>query len=148
MAVQQMEAWEKRSLPHNDRAFSLYKAWLLAKAEAAGLKVTDIKISPTSSNSSAYTAIAYSISATGSLSAVTSMLYEFYHSPQLHQITHLQLTRPPGSSQLTVNLDVEALSIRGALANDKLPEGDSKRLKLASADDYKKSLGERDLVAA
>src|SRR5437867_2422577 len=55
-AVQQMEAWQKRSLPHNDRAFSLYKAWLLAKADAAGLKVTDIKISPTTSNSTAYTA--------------------------------------------------------------------------------------------
>src|SRR5437016_5868710 len=85
-AVQQMEAWQKRSLPHNDRAFSLYKAWLLAKAEAAGLKVIDSKISPTTSNSSAYIAVAYSIVAYGSLSSVTGMLYEFYHSPQLHQI--------------------------------------------------------------
>ena len=31
--------------------------------------------------------------------------------------------------------------MKGAVATDKLPEGDTKRLKLASADDYKKSLG-------
>lgn len=148
-AVQQMESWQQRSLPsNNERASSLYKAWLLEKAKDAGLAVSDIKLSPTSSNSSAYTAVAYSIVANGSLSSVTSMLYEFYHSPQLHQITRLQLTRPPGSSQLTVNLDVEALSLRGAVATDQLPQGDSKRLKLASAEAYKKSLTERDLVSA
>jgi len=38
--------------------------------------------------------------------------------------------------------------MKGAVATDKLPEGDAKRLKLASADDYKKSLAERDIVSA
>ena len=76
------------------------------------------------------------------------MLYEFYRSPQLHQISRLQLSREPGAAQLTVSLDVEALSMKGAVATDKLPEGDTKRLKLASADDYKKSLAERDIVTA
>src|SRR5438105_831304 len=53
-AVQQMEAWQKRSLPaNNEKAFSLYKAWLLDKAKAAGLAVSDIKLSPTTSNSNA-----------------------------------------------------------------------------------------------
>jgi hypothetical protein len=74
------------------------------------------------------------------------MLYEFYRSPQLHQISGLRLTRPPGASQLTISLDAEALSMKGAVATDKLPEGDAKRLKLASADEYKKSLAERDIV--
>ena len=37
-AVQQMEAWQQRSLPADrEKALSLYKAWLLAKAKEAGL---------------------------------------------------------------------------------------------------------------
>jgi hypothetical protein len=149
-AVKQIEEWDKRSLPANyDKAQSLYKAWLAGKAKDAGLAVRDItKLTPTATSSNAFKAIKYNLVATGSLSSITGMLYEFYLSPQLHQITRLQLTRPPGASQLTVNMDVEALSLQGALAKDKLPEGDSKRLKLASADDYKKTFGDRNLVSA
>src|SRR5262249_15461487 len=84
----------------------------------------------------------------GSLSNVVAMLYEFYRSPQLHQITSLTLNRAAGSSQLTVNLNVEALSLKGATATNKLPEGDSKQLKLASADAYQKNFAERDVVTA
>jgi cellobiose-specific phosphotransferase system component IIA len=148
-AVKQMEAWQQRALPANfDKALSLYKAWLLAKAKDSGLVVSDITLLPTTNNNAAYKAIGYQMVASGSLSSVVSMLYEFYRSPQLHQISRLQLTRPPGAAQLTVSLDVEALSMKGAVATNKLPEGDAKRLKLASADDYKKSLAERDIVTA
>jgi cellobiose-specific phosphotransferase system component IIA len=148
-AVKQMEAWQQRALPANfDKALSLYKAWLLAKAKDSGLVVSDITLLPTTNNNAAYKAIGYQMVASGSLSSVVSMLYEFYRSPQLHQISRLQLTRPAGAAQLTVSLDVEALSMKGAVATDKLPKGDAKRLKLASADDYKKSLAERDIVTA
>jgi cellobiose-specific phosphotransferase system component IIA len=147
-AVKQMEAWQQRALPGNfDKALSLYKAWLLAKAKDSGLAVSDITLQPTTNNNAAFKAIAYQITASGSLSSVVSMLYEFYRSPQLHQINHLTLTHPAGAAQLTVTLEVEALSMKGAVATDKLPEGDAKRLKLASADDYKKSLAERDVVS-
>jgi hypothetical protein len=148
-AVKQMEAWQQRALPANfDKALSLYKAWLLAKAKDSGLVVSDITLLPTTNNNAAYKAIGYQMVASGSLSSVVSMLYEFYRSPQLHQVSRLQITRPAGAAQLTVSLDVEALSMKGAVANDKLPEGDAKRLKLASADAYKKSLAERDIVTA
>ncbi|HEX5471746.1 MAG TPA: hypothetical protein VFW73_07650 [Lacipirellulaceae bacterium] len=149
-AVKQMEAWNKRSLPADkDKALSIYKAWLLGKAKDAGLVVKDINpLTATATNSNAFTAIKYNMAANGSLSSVTGMLYELYRSPQLQQITRLQLTRPTGASDLSISMDVEALSLRGAVATDKLPEGDSKRLKLASAEDYKKSLAERDLVSA
>jgi len=148
-AVKQMEAWQQRALPANfDKALSLYKAWLLAKAKDSGLVVSDITLLPTTNNNAAYKAIGYQMVASGSLSSVVSMLYEIYRSPQLHQVSRLQITRPAGAAQLTVSLDVEALSMKGAVANDKLPEGDAKRLKLASADAYKKSLAERDIVTA
>lgn len=148
-AVKQMEAWQQRALPANfDKALSLYKAWLLAKAKDSGLVVSDITLLPTTNKNAAYQALGYQMVASGSLSSVVSMLYEFYRSPQLHQISRLQITRPTGAAQLTVSLDVEALSMKGAVATDKLPEGDAKRVKLASADDYKKSLAERDIVTA
>jgi hypothetical protein len=47
---------------------------------------------------------------------------------------------------MQVTLEVEALCLKGADAKDALPEGESKRLKLASAAEYQKSLGERDLA--
>jgi hypothetical protein len=146
MAVQQLEAWQERSLPSSrERALSLYKAWLLAKAKDAGLSVDDIKPSARTSASAAFTTIGYRIEATGTLPAVAAMLYEFYRSPQLHQITQLRLSRPVGDSPIRVTFEVEALSLPGA-ATDSLPEGDSKRLKLASLEAYQKSLSERDLV--
>ncbi len=142
-----MEALQKRSLPTDrDKALSLYKAWLLTKAKAAGLTVNDIKLAPRTTASTAFNAIGFQVEATGQLSSVVSMLYEFYHCPQLHQVTRLRLLRPPGAPQLQVTLEVEALCLPGAIATDSLPEGNSKRLKLASAAEYQKSLSERDLA--
>jgi hypothetical protein len=146
-AVRQLQDWESRSLPADrDKAITLYKAWLLETAKKAGLEVNDINPTSRPSASTAYTAIGYQIKAAGSLKNVAAMLYEFYRSPQLHQITRLQLTRPQGATNIEVSLDVEALSLPRAEATDKLPEGDSKRLKLASVDDYQKTLDDRDLV--
>jgi len=146
-ALGKMETWQDRSLPNNrERALSLYKAWLLAKASEAGLTVEDIAPLPRVTTSPTFSAVGYQIEASGSLSAVTAMLYEFYRSPLLHQVTRLNLNRPPGASQLDVTLDVEALSVPRAVATDSLPEGDSKRLKLASLEAYQKSLSERDLA--
>lgn len=146
-AVRQMEELQNRSLPADrDKALSLYKAWLLAKAKAAGLNVDNIKPAPRTTASTAFDAIGYQMEASGTLSSVVSMLYEFYHSPQLHQITRLRLQRPLGSTQLQVTLEVEALCIKGAVATDKVPDFDPKRLKLKSESAYLKSLGERDLA--
>jgi hypothetical protein len=147
-AVRQLQDWESRSLPADrEKALTLYKAWLLEKAKQAGLEVNDINPSSRPSASTAYSAIGYQIKATGTLQSVAAMLYEFYRSPQLHQITRLQLNRPQGTTNIEVSLDVEALSLPRAEATDKLPEGDSKRLKLASLEEYQKTLSERDLVS-
>ena len=142
-------AWNERSLPADrEKALSLYKAWLLEKANAAGLSVDDISPAPTMARSAAnVSAIGYQMKATGSLSSVVGMLYEFYRSPLLHQITLLRLTRPPGASQIQVTFQSEALILPGANATNKLPEGESKRPKLASLAEYQKSLGDRDLVS-
>jgi hypothetical protein len=146
-AVRKIGELQKRSLPADrDKAQSLYKAWLLSKAKAAGLTVNDIKLAARPTSSTAFDAIGYAIEANGPLPAVVSMLYEFYRSPMLQQITKLRLARPLGATQMQVTLEVEALCLPGAAATDALPEGDAKRLKLASAAEYQKSLVERDLA--
>jgi hypothetical protein len=148
-AVQDLERLQKRSLPADpEKALSLYKVWLLTKAKASGLTVNDIKLAPRTTSSTTFNAIGYQIEATGTLTSVAAMLYEFYHSPQLHQIMRLRLQRPTGATQLQVTMEVEALCLPGAVATDTLPEGDSKRLKLASAAEYQKLLAERDLGTA
>ena len=147
-AVRQMEAWRERSLPDNrEKADSLYKAWLLDKAKQAGLAVRNTNPAARPTPSLAFTAIGYRIEATGSLSSVASMLYEFYRSPKLHQIRMLRLDRQLGSNQLLVTLEAEALILPGAATSDKLPEGESKRLKLASLADYHKTFNERNLTS-
>ncbi|HEX4414331.1 MAG TPA: hypothetical protein VH107_11930 [Lacipirellulaceae bacterium] len=146
-AVRQMEQMQQRSLPADrEKALSLYKTWLLNKAKAAGLMVNDIKLAPRTTTSTAFEAIGYQMEASGTLTQLVAMLYEFYHSPQLHQITRLRLLRPPGAAQLQITLEVEALCLSSAVATDSLPEGDSKRLKLANVAEYQKNLGERDLA--
>jgi hypothetical protein len=147
-AMRQMQEWRTRSLPADqEKALTLYKAWLLEKAKAAGLEVSDINPNSRSTGSTAYATVGYAISAKGSLPNVAAMLYEFYRSPQLHQVTKLQMNRPAGASEIEVTMDVEALSLPGADATDKLPDGDSKRLRLAKVEDYKKTFEERDLAS-
>jgi hypothetical protein len=146
-AVRRMQEWQARSLPADrEKALTLYKAWLLEKAKEAGLEVSDIDPSMSPSASTAYAAVGYKLKATGSLEAVVAMMYEFYRSPMLQQVTRLQLNRPQGATQLDVQLDVEALSLPRADAIDELPKGNSNRLRLAGLDEYKKTFSERDLV--
>lgn len=145
-AMQQLENWQELSLPNNrDVANTLYRAWLLQKTKDAGLNVADINTNERTSLSTAYQTIGYVIEARGTLAAVTKFLYEFYRTAQLQQITKLQLTSTPGAPELAVQLQVEALILPGATHTDKLPEGKSDRLKLASAAEYEKNIVGRDL---
>jgi hypothetical protein len=146
-SLRKFEQWQKRSLPANpETAKTLYKAWLLAKAKDAGLTVEGITPASRQTSNPAYKSVGYSMTATGSLSSVIGLLHEFYRSPKLQQVTLLRLMRPVGANQIQVTFDAEALILPGAEATDALPEGESKRLALASLAEYQKSLGERDLM--
>jgi hypothetical protein len=147
-AVRQMEGWHQRALPANrEKAVSLYKAWLFDKATAAGLAVDDIAPAPAARPGAKVSAIGFQMKASGTLSSVVALLYEFYRSPLLQQVTLLRLVRPPGATQVQVTFQSEALLLPGANATDKLPEGESKRLKFDSLAEYHKSFGDRDLVS-
>lgn len=146
-ALKEMTKLQERSLPSDqEKARSLYKAWLLTKAKNSGVTVNDIKQAAKTKTSTEFKAIGYQIEAEGTLTNVVSLLYEFYHSPLLHQITKLRLTRPVGAPHMQVSLEVEALCLPLATSANDLPEGDSKRLKLASVGEYQKVLSDRDIA--
>jgi hypothetical protein len=145
-AMKRLAAWQDKSLPPNrDVALSLYRSWLLERAIAAGLSVEDININARTTPSTAFRSIGYDVEARGQLPAVAAFLHAFYSSDQLHQVTRLDLRSTAGSAELDVFLAVEALMLPGATHTDKLPDGKSDRLQLASIEEYKKSLGERSM---
>ena len=147
-AVRRLAAWQDQSLPpQREVAQSLYRTWLLDACKQAGLAVDDIQPSQRLLSSAAQTAIGYTVTARGSVKAAVTLLYEFYRSTMLHQITRLQV-RPSGDpSQLSVTLSVEALILPGATHEDQLPTGDSDRLAKESLEVYIESIDGRNLVA-
>lgn len=145
-ATRRITEWQDLALPTDrDVAHSLYRAWLIQKIKEAGLSVDDINPNERTSVSPAYQSIGYEVKARGSLANITKFLYEFYSGTLLQQITKLQMTSTPGAPDLGIQLSVEALILPGATHTDSLPEGKSDRLKLASRDDYEKSIVGRDL---
>jgi hypothetical protein len=149
MAVKQMEAWQQRSLPADrDVAQTLYREWIRSKCSEAGITIDDIQPDQRTAPTVAYTTIGYTITAHGSLKAVASLLYSFYRSTLLQQITRLQV-RPGGDAgQLSIVMQVEALVLPGSANTAKLPTGESDRLAKASADEYLKSITGRNLLTA
>ena len=149
LAVRKMEAWQEQSLPADrDVAVSLYRSWLLERCKAAGLTVDDVNPDARSARTTAFSSIGYVVEARGSLKSVVSLLYEFYRSAQLQQITRLRLRPSTDPSQLAVSLRVEALILPGATNTDKLSDGTTDRLALASVDEYQKQLVDRNLFVA
>jgi hypothetical protein len=145
-AMRQLDKWQTMSLPPDrDVALSLYRAWLLQKTGDAGLSVDDINPNLRTTASTAFSSIGYMVEARGTLAAVTKFLFEFYRSEQLHQITKLNLVATPGSPELRVSLQVEALILPGATHTDSLPDGQSDRLQLAKLEDYEKNITGRDI---
>jgi Type II secretion system (T2SS), protein M subtype b len=149
LAVKQLEAWQAQSLPADrDVAQTLYREWLRSKCSDAGVTLDDIQTDQRTTRTEAYTTIGYTITAHGSLKALTSLLYSFYKSSQLQQITRMQVRPGADTGQLSLTMTVEALVLPGSSNTAKLPDGVSTRLAKANADDYVKSITGRNLLTA
>lgn len=147
-AVKQLELWQQQSLPSNrEVAWSLYRTWLLSKCQDAGLAVDDVQLSQRSFSGPTQSTVGYTITARGTLGATTKLLFEFYRSTMLQQITRLQLRPAGGASQLNVTISVEALILSGATREDELPSGTSEQLAQSSVEEYVKDIESRNLFA-
>jgi hypothetical protein len=79
------------------------------------------------------------------LDQLTRFLFEFYSADYLQKIRQLTSTPTKGSQELTLVMTVEALCLNGAVSQDKLPEGKSKRLEPRTLDDYLKAIVRRKM---
>jgi hypothetical protein len=147
IAVEKMAQWQGQSLPANPEvAQSVYSTWLMDRCKAAGLSFDDIQPNQRLSATDAYAAIGYKLTARGTMKSLTALLYEFYRSPLLQQITRMQLRPSSDPSQLAITLEVEALALPGS-TNDAIPAGTSDRLADRTAAEFATSVGGRNLFA-
>src|SRR5207248_780597 len=81
-----------------------------------------------------YTRLPFTIQARATLASLVDMLEQFYHTPLLHEVKRLSISRPaavgtqPQSSELDIHLTVEALIVAGAEDRADLLPGVSRRL--------------------
>jgi hypothetical protein len=145
-AVEKLEAWQQRSLPANtEMAQSVYRTWLEDRAKVAGVTVDDMVPAQRLAATDAYKTIGYKMTARGSIKSLVTLLYEFYKSPLLQQITRLQVRPGSDATQLAITLEVEALSVPGT-TNETVPKGNSDRLAKKSAAEYSASLSGRNML--
>ncbi|MFO0896294.1 MAG: putative Ig domain-containing protein [Pirellulales bacterium] len=145
-----------QSLPDNlEVAKEGYRLWLSQAARDVGFtgpSVTPqnaILVSVTDKNRKnleAYHHIQYTLNATGNLEQLTKFLHQFYKPGYLHKITKLTFT-PQNAGQFAFVIMVDAVVIPKANKGNELPKGEAQRLALASYDDYRREIVERNLFA-
>ena len=144
-ASKQLNLWKKRSLPSDYRkAGELYQKWLslLAVDKLRNAEITPMTIQ---ASRGIYTVLPFRIEAKGTLDQLTRFLFEFYSADYLHKVRQLTSTPTKGSPELTLVMTVEALCLSGAVSQDKLPEGKSKRLEHGTLDNYLKVIVRRQM---
>jgi Tfp pilus assembly protein PilO len=135
-AGQLIEAWRKQSLPADtESARSLYRDWLLATIRAAKLRNATVDSGSPANRRGLYRVIPFNIQARGTLQQITSVLYKYENSVQLHRIINLRLTPVGSTGQFDLSMSVEALMVPGTKRTS-LPTGESAILVSANQSDY------------
>jgi len=166
-ATELLAAWKRQALPEEaETAQSLYQTWLrnlVKSADFSNVKFNALPTQPlrdmsagrtanaksnTALQANIYTRFLFNIQCQGTLEKLTRFLYEFYSAGHLHKISALNIAPVKNSSELELNITVEAMSLPGSAQKDKLSAEPGKRLKLASLDDYKKAIVGRNLFAS
>ena len=109
-AGKKLTAWEKQSLPSNTEvASSTYQVWLLQIIQHAGLSAQGVNSSEPVARKGAYSLLAFSARAHGTLEQLTHFLFEFYRAGHLHQIRSLSITPIQKTGELDLTIAVEAV---------------------------------------
>lgn len=136
-AAEQVTRWEDQSLPRNKTlAQSEYQTWLVNLLDETKLRFKDVRPTGTASRSKSFEGLAFTVEAEGDLPAVVRFLHAFYSSNVLHKITRLHLRPASQANNLSVSLNVEALSMPTAPRTSGMPEGTNDRLASAELDHY------------
>jgi hypothetical protein len=149
-AKARLTAWQARSLPTTDPKETAlqYNGWLSALAFRYFKEVNvDSQQEPKQNAKKVYTLFSYTIKCQGTLGELVQFLHGFYSAAHLHKICSINFTPQKNSNVLKLDIRIEALSLPGSKQTDKLSTEKSNRLKLASVDEYKKPIADRNFFA-
>jgi hypothetical protein len=145
---QRLADMQSRALPEEkSNARTLYQSWLLKLADGVKLQKLDVSALEPQSRK-IYTVFSFNVTGRGTLEQLVQFLHAFYAADHLHKISSLSITPVKKSSDLDLQITIEALSLPGSMQKDKLSDKTSKRLKLDSLEAYKKTIVNRNLFAA
>lgn len=133
MADVRMDKYILRSLPGDkERALATYSSFLTGLTAKAGL--SNVAVTPrTATENAILYQLTYDVKGSGSLEQVGKLLYQFHEKNALHRISNLSLQK--FRDTLQVSFTVQAVALKAAPADAKLPESISPRV-VASVDDY------------
>ena len=135
--AQELEFWEKRSLPADPvMARSAYQAWLLELIGRVDLSKQAVTLGEAVPRGGLYWTIAASVQARGTLEQWTAFLFEFYRAGHLHQVRSMTFTPLGRKDLLDASLVIEALVLPRADRKDRLTAESSDRLAFDKLDDY------------
>jgi hypothetical protein len=118
---QRLAEWQRRALP-SDRANarSLYQNWLRRLTDEAGFRQAKISSSEAESRRNTFDRFSFTVQGRASLDGMTRFLYDFYSAGHLQQIRLLDAKPIDNSTDLDVNMTIEAMSLPGADRKDQL----------------------------
>jgi frataxin-like iron-binding protein CyaY len=111
-AQAQLADWNRRSLPPDSNAQSLYQDWLLGLGKDIGFRGTTVDVTPGGrSRDGVFLKPRFTVKAGATLSVLAKFLHRFESADYLHQIRSLTIKTTKGSSDLGLTIVVEALSL-------------------------------------
>ena len=117
-AQARLDEVNRRSLPSDPKlARSLYYNWLFELADKVGFSDTKVDVTGDGrqqGEGGAYRALRFTLKAEATLDELTQFLYKFYSVDRLHQIRSLTIKPIERSSDLGLQLTMEALCLPGA----------------------------------
>jgi hypothetical protein len=145
MASQKIAAFEAKSFPKPEIANTLYKDWLFTELEKAGLTKAKVAYQSTHNEKGLYAKQLFNVNAEGSLPQLVDFLHTFYSRDWLHRITSLSITPTKDNHKhLQIGLALDAVSLLKAKDAAELDMRESKRLALASRDEYHRAIVSRN----
>ncbi|MCI0358667.1 MAG: cadherin repeat domain-containing protein [Planctomycetaceae bacterium] len=145
-AARKLSEYEARSLPPNPEvAKSLYQDWLLKEIKAVGFVEPQVRALPSQKEGELYVKHTFDVSGKASLRQTVDLLHSIYSTDYLHRITSLIIKPVKDSRQLDVTIKIDAVSMATAPEASALHKQPSKRLDLASKEEYYKAILGRNL---
>lgn len=110
--------WNRRSLPPDSDAQSLYQNWLFGLAKDVGFRGTTVDVTGGGrARGGVFLTPRFTIKAGATLNVLTKFLHRFESADYLHQVRNLSIKTSSRSSNLELTIVVEALSLPEAKAD-------------------------------